>query len=50
MNERIIIAQFSGQPRNMTVIHAYAPTMDAKDETIKEFYTKLNRGNQQERF
>ena len=42
MNERIIMAQFSGQPRNITVIHAYAPTTDAKDETIEEFYTKLN--------
>ena len=42
VNARIIMAQFSGQPRNITVIHAYAPTTDAKDDVVEEFYTKLN--------
>lgn len=42
VNERIITVQFSGQPRNITVIHAYAPTTNAKDEAIEEVYTTLN--------
>ena len=41
ISERIITARFQGHHTKMTVIQAYAPTNQSKDENKEEFYTQL---------
>ncbi|XP_047996924.1 uncharacterized protein LOC125234635 [Leguminivora glycinivorella] len=40
-SERCMLLQISGQPFNISLIQAYAPTADKNDETIEEFYRQL---------
>ena len=40
-NDRIISVHFQGKPFNITVIQAYAPTTDAKEAEVNQFYEDL---------
>ena len=37
-NVRIISVHFQGKPFNITVIQAYAPTLNAKEAEVEQFY------------
>ena len=41
MNDRMIAIRLQGAPINVTVIQVYAPTTDASQEEIEEFYASL---------
>ena len=41
VNERIITARFYSKFIKLTIIHVYAPTMDAEDEVKDNFYEQL---------
>ena len=41
ISDRLMVARFSAQPFNITIIQAYAPTCDSTEEEIKQFYTDL---------
>ena len=41
-NDRIILIHFQGKPFNTTVIQVYAPTIDAEEFEVNEFYKKLH--------
>ena len=41
VNDRILLIRIQGKPVNITAIQVYAPTSDAEDEEIDEFYTTL---------
>lgn len=41
VDSRIIVARFSGQSLNMSVIQVYAPTADSTEDDIEVFYEKL---------
>ena len=38
MNEKMISVDFQGKPFNITVIQVYAPTTDAKEAEVDQFY------------
>ena len=38
INERIITLRLKGNPMNITIIQVYAPTSDATDKDIEDFY------------
>ena len=40
-NDRKISVHFQGKPFNITVIQAYAPTTDAKEAEVNQFYEDL---------
>ena len=40
-NDRIICVHFQGKPFNITVIQIYAPTTDAKEAEVDQFYEDL---------
>ena len=40
-NDRMILAYFQGKPFNITVIQVYAPTADAKEAEVDQFYEDL---------
>ena len=40
-NDRMISVRFQGQPFNITVIQAYAPTMHVKEAEVDQFYEDL---------
>ena len=40
-NERMISVHFQGKPFNMTVIQAYAPTSNAEEAEVEQFYEDL---------
>ena len=40
-NDRIIFICFQGKPFNITVIQAYAPTSNAKEAKVEQFYEDL---------
>ena len=40
-NDRMISLRFQGQPFNITVIQAYAPTMHVKEAEVDQFYEDL---------
>ena len=40
-NERMISVHFQGKPFNITVIQVYAPTSNAKEAEVKQFYEDL---------
>ncbi len=42
-NSRMMVARFSGQPLNLSVIQIYAPTADKKEEEIEQFYQDLEQ-------
>lgn len=42
VNSRMIVARFSGQPFNVSVIQVYAPTADKTEEEIEQFYENLD--------
>ena len=42
VNARMIVARFSGQPFNISVIQVYAPTTDSTEEEIEQFYENLD--------
>ena len=37
-NERMISVHFQGKPFNITVIQAYAPTTNAEEAEVEQFY------------
>ena len=37
-NDRMISAHFQGKPVNITVIQVYAPTTNAKEADVEQFY------------
>ena len=37
-NDRMILVRFQGKPLNITVIQVYAPTTDAKEDEVDQFY------------
>ena len=41
VNDRIITVRLQGHPTNVTIIQVYAPTTDAEEEDIDEFYEQL---------
>ena len=40
-NDRMILVHFQGKPFNITVIQVYAPTTDAKEAEVDQFYEDL---------
>ena len=42
INSRMIVARFSGQPFNVSVMQVYAPTTDKTEEEIEQFYENLD--------
>ena len=40
-NDRMISAPFQGKPFNITVIQAYAPTSNAEEAKVEQFYEDL---------
>ena len=40
-NDRMISVQFQGKPFNITVIQAYAPTSNAEEAEVEQFYEDL---------
>ena len=40
-NDRMISVHFQGKPFNITVIQAYAPTSNAKEDEVEQFYEDL---------
>ena len=40
-NDRMISVHFQGKPFNITVIQVYAPTIDAKEVEVDQFYEDL---------
>ena len=40
-NNRMISAHFQGQPFNITAIQVYAPTSNAKEAEVEQFYEDL---------
>ena len=40
-NDTMISAHFQGKPFKTTVIHVYAPTSNAEEAEVKEFYKDL---------
>ena len=40
-NDRMISACFQGKPFNITVIQVYAPTTNAKEVEVEQFYEDL---------
>jgi len=42
INERMCKLKIGGKFYNLTLISAYAPTEDAKDEVKEQFYEELN--------
>ena len=40
-NNRMISVHFQGKPFNITVIQVYAPTSNAKEAEVKQFYEDL---------
>ena len=50
-NNRMISVHFQGKPLNITVIQVYAPTSNAKEAEVEQFYEDLkpSRTNNQKR-
>ena len=40
-NDRMIFVRFQGKPFNITVIQAYAPTSNAEEAEVEQFYEDL---------
>ena len=40
-NDRMISVRFKGKPSNITVIQVYAPTTNAKEAEVEQFYEDL---------
>ena len=40
-NDRMILVCFQGKPLSITVIQAYAPTTDAEEAEVDQFYEEL---------
>ena len=40
-NDRMISVRFQGKPLNITVIHGYAPTSNAEEAEVEQFYEDL---------
>ena len=40
-NDRMISVHFQGKPFNITVIHIYAPTSNAEEAEVEQFYEDL---------
>ena len=40
-NDRMISVQFQGKPFNITVIQVYAPTSNAEEAEVEQFYEDL---------
>ena len=40
-NNRMISVHFQGKPLNITVIHVYAPTSNAEEAEVEQFYEDL---------
>ena len=40
-NDRMISVRFQGKPFNITLIHVYAPTSNAKEAEVERFYEDL---------
>ena len=40
-NDRMISVRFQGKPFNITVIHTYDPTSNAKEAEVEQFYEDL---------
>ena len=40
-NDRMISVHFQGKPFNITVIQVYAPTSNAEEDAVEQFYVDL---------
>ena len=40
-NDRMISVRFQGKPINITIIHVYAPTSNAEEAEVEQFYEDL---------
>ena len=40
-NDRMIYVRFQGKPYNITVIQVYAPTSNAEEAEVEQFYEDL---------
>ena len=40
-NDRMISVHFQGKPLNITVIHVYAPTSNAEEAEVEQFYENV---------
>lgn len=47
ISDRIMLIKLKGQPFNIAVIQVYAPTSEANDEEIADFYEKLDAAKSQ---
>ena len=41
-NDRMILVLFQGKPFNITLIQIYAPTVNAKEAEVDQFYEDLH--------
>lgn len=42
VSERIIVIQLNGNPVNINIVQVYAPTTDAEDAEIDQFYNEIS--------
>ena len=47
ISDRVILMSFKGKPIDMNVIQVYAPTADADEGILEEFYEEVNRAKKQ---
>ena len=43
-NDRMISVRFQGKPFNITVTQAYAPSSNAEEAEVEQFYENLQKG------
>ena len=47
ISDRVILMSFKGKPIDLNVIQVYAPTAEADEDILEEFYDQINRAKKQ---
>ena len=47
ISERFNMLKLQAKPVNITIIQAYAPTLDCEDEDVEKLYQEINNGIEQ---
>lgn len=47
ISDRVILVKLHGKPMDINIIQAYAPTSEAEDEEVEQFYESLDKGFRQ---
>ena len=47
ISDRVLMVKFNAKPFNMNILQVYAPTTDACDEEVEQFYEEINIGLKQ---